>query len=244
MHNCKTTRIGLIDLALDELQASERKQLLTELGGCAECQEEYAALSRALRTTHQAIQSTAPLENFWPGYHSRLSDRIRNLALADSAATLLERAPVAGLSLKSRLRQVSRRVGLALGRIAGASVRIPVPVAAVIVLCFGLSLFLVIRVRGQVTGAAATRTPLAIVETRTIEVPISKEKVITRVVYLEKDRKQAGMSTPRGARSFSNTVAQDRKELSGKTAAVYLSGFKPADEVKLTIIKGSFHDEK
>lgn len=240
MHNCKTTRIGLIDLALDELQASEREQLLTALGECTECQEEYAALSRALRTTHQAIQSTGPLENFWPGYHSRLGDRIQNLALTNSTATLPERAPVAGLSLKSRLRQVAGGVGLALGRIAGASVRIPVPVAAVIVLCFGLSLLLVIRVRGQVTGAPATRTPVTIVETQIVSVPVIKEKVITRVVYIEKDRR----IDPKGARSFSNTVAQDRKELSGKTAAVYLSGFKPADEVKLTIIKGSFHDEK
>ena len=239
MHKCKTTRSVLIDLALDELQTSERKQLLTELVECTECQEEYAALSRALRTTHQAIQSTAPLENFWPGYHSRLSERIQNAALSNSAATLLDRASV-GLRLKSKLRQASSRLGSTLGRIAGTSVRIPVPVAAVIVLCFGLSLFLVMHVRGQVTGAPATRTPVTIVETRTVEVPVIKEKVITRVVYLEKDRR----IDSRGAPSFSNTVAQDRNDLSSKTAAVNLSGFKPADEVKLTIIKGSFHDEK
>jgi hypothetical protein len=92
---------------------------------------------------------------------------------------------------------------------------------------------------------AAPSTPVVIAKPKTVEVPVIQEKVITRVVYVEKKDRKFGSgpnhlnrtSAPAGI----NSVAPS--DLSNKTA-LSLVGFKPTDEVKLTIIKGSYKDQK
>ena len=233
MHNCKTTRRSLIDLALDETQASARSvesvRLLAELKKCGACREEYASLRRTFSVVDQATQSAAPAESFWPGYHSRLSQRLKNAAQTDSHALRVQpRTPA--------------RMWSTLTRIAGASVRIPVPVAAVLFLFFGLSMFLVLQARGQ--AKQKPLPPATAVETRTIEVPVIKEKIVTRTVYVAKNRRLSpAQSEPNRTWSSSGATAGLPKEPANNTA-VNLSGFRPTDQVKLTIIKGSYHDEK
>jgi len=230
MHNCKTTRSSLMDLALAETQdrvaESERplEDLAEELAGCSECRAEYASLRRTLGVVAQAAQAAMPDESFWPGYHSRLTHRINNADSRNSPALQIPPRSSSGSWSVAR-------------KLAGASVRIPLPLAAVLVLSIGLSMVLLIRVRGQ----AKQQSPApAVAAVKTIEVPIIQERVVTRVVYVASNRRSGpALSEGSGKRSGERLT----EESANRTAA-NLSGFRPTDQVKLTIIKGSYHDEK
>ena len=70
--------------------------------------------------------------------------------------------------------------------------------------------------------------------------------MVTRVVYVEKKRRRSrGAANPldREDLNAANRIARAGSDASGKTA-MSLVGFKPTDQVKLTIIKGSYQDEK
>jgi hypothetical protein len=84
------------------------------------------------------------------------------------------------------------------------------------------------------------------IETRIVEVPVIHEKVVTRVVYVEKEgnRSRGGANQMnREALNVTNRLASAGPDAAGKTA-MSLMGFKPTDQVKLTVIKGSYQDEK
>ena len=226
MHNCKASRGSLIDLALDEIQPAQKKQLLAELKDCAVCQEEYFSLRSVLRVSDQALRSALPSEGFWTGYHARLSQHIEK-----------------GIENCSSVQPAAWRLWNGLQKIATASVRIPVPVAAALILGLGISSFFAVRSRGQVN--AGPSTPLAEVQIRTVEVPVVHEKVVTRVVYVERNRRQSrnAASPTHGAENAPTTVAKSAADVPG-TTAISLIGFKPTDQVKLKVMKGSYHDEK
>lgn len=227
MHNCRLTRNRLLDLTLDEVAPSEAMQLLAELDHCPSCQEEYATLRNTWRVSGNALRSVLPTEDFWPGHHARLRARLTN---ASSPAMPLRFS-------------LSERVWIALRQMATTSVRVPVPaVVAMTLLLIGISVFAV-RSREQ-----ATITPLnssTPAETRTVWVPVVQEKVVTRVVYLEKrnrDRGGAGRSDMSKSNAAIN-LARATPDASGKTA-MSLVDFKPTDQIKLTIIKRGYQDEK
>jgi hypothetical protein len=225
MHNCKSTRRNLIDLLLNENTGPKSTQVLAELNECEACQVEYAALRSTLHVSNQALRSTLPTEDFWPGYHSRLQTKL-------FASELQRIEDVEPLPLHSQ-------AWLALRAILTTSVRVPVPAALGLILLLGASFFLV---RAHTRVNASPAAPVALVETRTIEVPVLQEKIVTRVVYVERksDRSSGGVN------------GFDRKEFSAATTgsdhaaqtAMSLAGFKPTDEVKLTVIKGSDKDQK
>jgi hypothetical protein len=225
MHNCKLTRRNLIDLSLDEITGAKATQLLAELNECEACQVEYAALRSTLHVSNQALRSTMPAEDFWPGYHSRLQAKL----FASETQRIEEVAPL----------PLSSQAWLALRTIFTTSVRVPLPAALGLMLLFGASVFLV---RAHTEVNANPSAPVALVETKTIEIPVIQEKVVTRVVYVEQ----------RSDRSKGGVNGLDRKEfpaaLSGSDpaaqTAMSLAGFKPTDEVKLTVIKGSDKDQK
>jgi hypothetical protein len=81
--------------------------------------------------------------------------------------------------------------------------------------------------------------------TRTVEVPVVQEKPVIRVVYLERDRRAARATAMqrRAERNLAISVATRRNQADGN-APVSLVGFKPANDAKLTIIKGSYRDDK
>jgi negative regulator of sigma E activity len=237
MHNCKVTRSSLIELAMNELPAARAGEMLSELKDCANCQEEYFSLRSVLRVSEQALESTLPEESFWSGYHARLSSRLENLSAADQQVHLRPSLPTA-LTLASRL-------WAALRQIVTASVRIPVPVAAALVLLAAVFGFFALRSRGQVIVNSAPPAPTVI--TRTIEVPVVQEKVVTRVVYLERARRRSpasGESAERGdSPNLAKRVADPGANAEG-TTAMSLIGFKPTEQVKLKVVKGSYRDEK
>jgi len=225
MHNCRLTKNRLLDLALDEAAPEEAKQLLEELHHCPACQEEYATLRNSLRVSGQALRSALPGEDFWPGHHARLQARLKNELLP----------------LQTMHWSLTSRVWPGLRKIATTSVRVPVPVAAAIMVIIGVSFF-ALRSRGEVSLTPPAQ--LASVETRTVQVPVIQERVVTKVVYLEKkgQRSRAKVNRLKGADlNSANSVA---RATSSGNSAMSLVGFKPTDQLKLTIIKGSYQDEK
>jgi hypothetical protein len=66
------------------------------------------------------------------------------------------------------------------------------------------------------------------------EVPVVQEKIVTRVLYRDRVKKRNESSTA------NSVVAKTQNE--ARTPA--LIGFKPLDEVKLTVIKGGSPNEK
>jgi hypothetical protein len=229
MHNCNSTRKSLTDLALNEISASQKESVLIELKACADCREEFAAIRETLRVSERALALASPDESFWTGYHERLAQR-----LARPAAPL---APAAS-SGTSRFWQLVKAI-------ATASVRVPAPVAAgLLALFFGAGILLADRWKPP---AGTKNSPEPQVITQTITVP--QEKVVTRVVYVERNRNR---SRTRQAELKGTEPTQDRVANSSAAptqdtpdpAAMSLVGFKPTDQVQLKIMKGSYRDER
>ena len=238
MHNCKSTKNSFIDLALGEIEPVRATQLQAELNDCPGCHEEYESLRSTLHVSNQALRSAVPGEEFWPGYRARLHSK-----LLASPAQPVESARERSLGLATA--SLSSQMWLALKTLATTSVRVPVPAALALLLVCGV-FFFVSRARAQVN--VTPLTPVAIfgtdVRNETREVPVIQEKVVTRVVYVEKkSRRSAGahQSDRTAIPNAPNTVAVTG---SNPATALSLVGFKPTNEVKLTIIKGSYKDEK
>ena len=212
MHDCKTTRERLNELAV----SGEDTQSLAELRHCEACREEYESLRSTLRLADQALRS-APAEDFWPGYHARLRQRLESVSQEHAPAVTVE--PSGALTW--------------LRSLVTGSVRVPVPIAAVLLLVFVATILFAVKSR----RARATVLPgETTVVTETVEVPVIHEKTVTRLVYRNRDRRDG--NERRGAAAFAQ-----RQNETGR-APVSLSGFTPTNEVKLTIIKGSYRDEK
>ena len=89
------------------------------------------------------------------------------------------------------------------------------------------------------SGTRPILTPPSVI-TQTIEVPVIQEKLVTRVVY----RKVQAPPRELIARERMARRATDYRQSEPPLTDRSLEGFKPANEAKLTIIKGSYRDEK
>jgi hypothetical protein len=105
-----------------------------------------------------------------------------------------------------------------LTRFLFSSIRVPVPVGIAVVLIATLALVFSIRVPAE---PVIVQVP--------IEVPVVQEKTVERIVYREKPSRR---SKP--------TRISPRID----TSLATLQGFTPAEEVKLTVIKGGSTNEK
>lgn len=233
MHNCKLTRSSFIDLALGEIEPARATQLQAELNDCPGCHEEYESLRSTLHVSNQALRSAVPGEEFWPGYRTRLHAK-----LLASPAQQVESAAERPSALATM--SLSSQVWSALKTLATTSVRIPVPAVMALLLVFGV-FFFVLRGRQQVNVTPST--PVALVKTNTVEVPVIQEKVVTRVVYVERKGRRSA-SASQSDRTGIPTVPTVAVAGSNPATALSLVGFEPTNEVKLTVIKGSYKDEK
>lgn len=251
MHDCRTAQERLIDLIFKELDEAESLRLLSEVEACAECREQHRSMSLTLFAFDQATASLAPEENFWPGYHARLEQRLEDAQETTGRAKPLTEPPV-------------------WQRFMAASVRVPAPVAALAVLLVaGFSLFALTRPRQnsspvmnapQAATVSMPAAPQTDEKTRIVEVPVIQERVVTRTVYVARNarapREDTATHGAEGPR-FNDLKQKDDGEAiqhvpatnarngqaEGDTHAA-LAGFKPAGEVKLRIIKGNYQDEK
>jgi len=222
MHNCKRTKTALLEMAVSKTPPDQNGSLWAELEQCDTCREEYESVRNALRVTDQAMQFALPAENFWPDYQARLHQRLEGA----SKFGLSKQPPRAG-------------VFVWLGKFVTASVRVPVPLAATVVVLFVFSVIFTVYSRNALRAEPATSSPSVI--TKTVEVPVIRERTVT--VYVERNRRTP-RHTPRPEeteRKALTTLARRQRETN---PPVSLVGFKPADEVKLTIIKGSYRDDK
>lgn len=223
MHNCKATRKRLIEHALDETLSSQGA-LLAEIEPCPACREEFASLRSVLRVADQAMESTLPAESFWSGYHARLQ---RSLERDSSLAS----------------RPLNETGALVLLRnLFTTSVRVPVPVAAILILVFGLSIAFATHSRRQPITQPLSGTSSVV--TRTVEVPVIQERTVTRVVYRNINRPTTRDMARLEKTGRSAAKVTGRREETTDSAPISLVGFKPTSDPKLTIIKGSYRDEK
>lgn len=103
-------------------------------------------------------------------------------------------------------------------RFFASSIRVPVPVGLALLLVLGLAFVFKVRVPAE---PSIVRVP--------VEVPVIQEKPVERVVYREKP-----------SRRSKRALVPSRSE----SALASLEGFEPAEEVKLTVIKGGSGNEQ
>jgi hypothetical protein len=214
MHNCNATRDSIAELLLDGTAAPP--ELLTELQCCDRCREEFDVLKETLKITTTMLHSASPSEHHWSAYEERLKQR---LVTASASAINKDQQP------------------FLLSRIPGMSIRVPLPIGALVLLIFGVALVFVAR---AATPPAPAET---LIVTVPVEVPVVQEKVVTRTVYRDRYRSTVSRKVDQAKNKVSNsTVAKSEMNVAGGPQS--LLGFKPFDEIKLTVIKrGSTNDK-
>jgi hypothetical protein len=107
----------------------------------------------------------------------------------------------------------------------------------VIIACLALGVFAFRRAEQPVAQA-----PLVVHVPVQVD-PVVQEKVVTRVVY--RDRRSSSRNTRRAINDAQtdSTFAKSRTSSTDEIPAS-LNGFKPTDEIKLTVIKGGPPYEK
>ena len=223
MHDCRTTEGRLVDLMFDELGADERRRLLAELDACADCLDEYRSMAGALCALDEAGEAALPGESYWPTYHAALRRRLRS---EEASVAAPRRAPFWRRALAARL-------------------TVPAPAAVAIALALLVSSVLALRPRA--TAAAPSPAPGAQTVTATqplptLPVPVVTERIVTRVVYVEKRRRErldGRPSAPLAGRS-EGALASGRDKESGQGGLfkrANLTDFQPSNELKIRVIK-------
>jgi hypothetical protein len=186
--------------------------------------------------TTRLRETVTPSESYWHGYHALLRHRLteefhaKAQRLRHAKAQRKELKPGLGFifaSLRKPLRLCVKtfllpvRVPLGLGLIAVAA---------------AITLF-------AIRAARQPNPPAPIVVHVPVEVPVVQEKIVTQVVY--RDRRPVSKTSKRviTGPTNENTLARSQK-LQPEDVPLTLSGFKPTDEVKLTVIKGGSPNEK
>ena len=222
MHNCTETKERLLELVLDgrPLEAADT----SELNACTECRAEFDALNMTLRMTSRLSETAAPAESYWSGYHARLREKLATTPTPSHAEMQRRKEKLGPLFETMRL-------------CVRTQIRVPLPLAlAVIITCLALGVFAIRRAEKSVAQPPLlVRVP--------VEVPVVQEKVVTRVVY--RDRRSSTKNPRRAINDVrtESTFAISRKPSTDEIPAS-LNGFKPTDEIKLTVIKGGSPYEK
>lgn len=250
MHNCRRTQNDLIDLLFDELPASKRTHVLAELETCDECQQHYSSLTETLALFDDAANAALPQsETFWPAYHERL----RNSLNESPAHPLRSERETKRLSLWRRA--FSMRV------------QIPVPALAAAALIIVASFASLLWQRSPAAAAeqhaddstagarasmnAGSNDSFRESQSKIIEVPVVRERIVTRVIYLHRGTVQQRngnapqinnrfkMSEPEEQTLARNAAISTRPPLAGLS----LDGFQPTNDVRLTVIKAVEKDQ-
>ncbi len=245
MHNCRRTQAKLTDLLFDELPAAESSLLRADIEACDECARQYVSLTATLALFDEATDATPPKsESYWLAYNNRLRDQLQNPYLPQ-----LQSSPEAKRASLWR-RALTMRV------------QIPVPALAVIAFAVTTSFLSLLIFRpatradnslrnAQAATAATTpltgsNNPLRETPARIIEVPVVREKIVTRIIYVNrKSQEERRNATRRNNQPESFDAGEGRLARAAvqlphaPLARPSLAGFQPTNEVKLTVIKAS-----
>ena len=235
MHNCKETREIFTELLLDGIDFRSDQAISAELSRCSECRAEFETLSATLRMTSRVSEMAAPAEDYWPAYHVKLRQRLVDAQTPTTSRAQAQRhkeklgplfeplRPGAGNSLFLRFLKTT----------------LPVPLPLGIALVIATALLIPLAIRAARVQPSNTTTIVRV----PVEVPVVQEKIVTRVVY--RDRQPVIRATKRAtdvSRAESTFAKSQRSQTESMPAS--LVGFKPSDEVKLTVIKGGVPNEK
>jgi hypothetical protein len=238
MHKCRENRETLLARVLDKTGIPANQTLMAEIGQCAVCREEYASLNRILRVADQAMEAAQPPESFWSSYHARLKERLESE---------VERKPGSAGRAHSLHNWISAAQRMP-RRLVSGYIRVPIPIAACLIVLFTFTILFGLRSRSALISMPPNSSQPVV--TKVVETPVVRERTVTRVVYLERKR-----SGKRGLDAQTNTQPmrdQDQPariiparhgETRGRVSTS-LVGFKPAEDVKLTITKGGYRDDK
>ena len=240
MHDCLQTQDSLIDLVFDELDGATRSRLLSEIDACASCGAEYRSLTETLDTCDEASAAMLPRESYWPRYHAALSRRLHDAATGEVQLNNGWAQPQ---------QEQQQRVPF-WRRLLTTSIRVPAPLAAagvlllVAVSVFALSLVARSAPEPVVLAAPDSSQGAAAPQIKFIEVPIVEEKIVTQTIYVPRRNNSGEAITARRPSARENLAGAGRQNSTAPEAAAAapranLSGFKPAGEVNLRIIKGS-----
>jgi hypothetical protein len=241
MHDCRQTQDNLVDLMFDELDFATRARVRAEVEACAGCSAQYRSFTATLAACDEASAALTPRESYWPQYHDALG---RRLALAADVAienVTTAKAPTESVSFWKRL--------------LTTSIRVPAPLAATAMLIFVASSILALTLLARpapepvvLAAPPASTQELNAPQIKLIEVPVVQEKIITQIVYVPRRRSTttggggaAGGDNPRRQLPRENLAGVNSSKASSPAALprANLSGFKPAGEMNLRIIKGS-----
>jgi len=233
MHNCKEAKEQLTELLLDGMDGRSE----AVLDQCAECCAEFEALAATLRMTTRLRETVTPTEQYWTGYHAQLRQKLVHARDGFHAkAQRLNHAKEQREELKPGLGFFFASLRQPL-RLCVKTSLLPVPLGLVLMVMASVVALFAIR---------AARQPVApppVVVHVPVEVPVIQEKTVTQVVY--RDRRSVSKTPKRVVAGLTtdNTLARSQK-LQPEDGPLTLSGFKPTDEVKLTVIKGGSPNEK
>lgn len=215
MHNCKATRNEVLELLSRGADCALPEELSREMRRCEVCEREFHSLSNTLRLTTRALGAAMPADGYWPAYHARLEEKLLTTRMVDEASSD---------SATFRFQSLA-----AVKQFFFSSVRVRTPVAASLLLLFAVSLA-GLAWRSRSSERTSISPPPAVVHVP-VQVPVVQEKIVTRVVYV-----------PRKTGSRSRQTL-NRRAPANDANAFSLLGFKPANDVKLTVIKGGPRDE-
>jgi hypothetical protein len=234
MHDCLEMESRLIDLVFDELETDAKLSLLAELETCEGCLSEYRSMTGALNLFDQAAVTVLPDETYWPAHRAARREQLEE-PLVVSAGKEARRDPL-------------------WKRIFAARLPVPAPLAAAIVLALMVSSALALRTSTEKTAAAiqppvvtTTMATTAAPQPSVIEVPVYRERVVTRTVYVEKrEKKEARPSAPVAlcdGESPASSSPERESVQGGFFTRANLTDFQPPDEMKIRVIKRSNTDE-
>ena len=238
MHDCPATKARLVDLIFGE--AADAERLLGEVRACAACAAEHRALAGTLRAFDRAADDAQPAEEFWPQYHARLAERIDAAGPAISPASDDQ-----AFGAHARARSSAPLAWLR--RALAARWSVPAPAALAALLLIACLTAFALRPSSAVVASPARESgdaPAARESqpVRTIEVPVVHEKIVTRTVYVTRPaRKRARAAAGGDARLIAGSPLAAAEPAPRRDT---LTGFRPAGDVRLRVIKGSFENER
>lgn len=129
-------------------------------------------------------------------------------------------------------------------RLLTSSVRVPLPVAACAALAFALSAYALVAPGARTqTTATTTNAPSPVV--KIVEVPVVEERVVERVVYVEKKERPASRPANRQLASAGRNPSAGRPASDASyVTPVDMAVFEPAGEMNFRIVKRGKTDDE
>jgi hypothetical protein len=187
--------------------------------------------------TSRVSETAVRMEDYWPAYHSKLRRRLESTTSRAKAQRHKEK-------LGPLFEPLRPRAGTSfLSRFLKTSVPVPLPLATALVIAAALFIWLVTPLAIRAARKEAPSQNTTTVVRVPVEIPVVQEKIVTRVVY--RDRHSVVTTTKRDkeASRAESTFAKSQRSRT-EAMPLSLSGFKPPDEIKLTVIKGGVPNEK